>query len=132
LFAAEFLTPAAVIEDLLPSRVDFRKLDELSRTWGCRSSPWLVYRSHELGLVSDASARRAYQRLNQLTNIGLFEPQKVTSYPGEMASLLAFDPAQEHNLVTLAALARELHWKIPACGYSSARSTNAPHRDWSR
>jgi Zn-dependent peptidase ImmA (M78 family)/transcriptional regulator with XRE-family HTH domain len=114
LFAAEILTPAAVIEDLLPTRVDFQKLDELSHTWGV-SIKSLIYRSRELGLISDASARRAYQRLSQLTNLGLFEPQKVSSYPGETASLLgkAFDLAQEHNSLTLVSLARELQWKIP-------------------
>ncbi|WP_370942011.1 helix-turn-helix domain-containing protein [Amycolatopsis sp. cg5] len=113
-FAAELLTPAAVIKDLLPARVDLQKLDELSRTWGV-SIKSLIYRSRELGLISDASARRAYQRLNQLHTVGLFAPQKVNGFPGETASLLgkAFDLAQDHNLLTLTSLARQLQWKIP-------------------
>lgn len=113
-FAAEFLTPAATIADLLPIRVDFHKLDELSRAWGV-SIKSLIYRSRELGVISDASARRAYQRLNSLTGVGLFAPEPVTSYPGETASLLskAFDLAHDHGLLTLNSLARDLRWRVP-------------------
>ena len=114
LFAAEFLTPAAVITDLLPARVDFHKFDELSRAWGV-SIKSLIYRCRELGRISDASARRAYQRLNHLHTVGLFAPQKVTGYPGETASLLgkAFDLAHDHDLLTLPTLARQLQWTVP-------------------
>ncbi|OLR91950.1 XRE family transcriptional regulator [Actinokineospora bangkokensis] len=113
-FAAEFLTPAATIADLLPSRVDFHTLAELSRVWGV-SIKSLIYRARELGVISDASARRAYQRLNSLTGVGLFAPEPAANYPGETASLLskAFDLAHHHGLLTFADLARELHWRAP-------------------
>jgi len=113
-FAAELLTPATVIGEQLPSRVDFQKLDEISRAWGV-SIKSLIYRCRELGCISDASARRAYQRLHHLNNVGLFAPQKVTGFPGETASLLAkaFDLACEHNLLTMPTLARQLQWTLP-------------------
>lgn len=113
-FAAELLTPAAIIAEELPARVDFQKLDEISITWGV-SIKSLIYRCREMGRISDASARRAYQRLHHLHNVGLFAPQKVTGFPGETASLLAkaFDLASEHGVLTLTSLARQLQWPLP-------------------
>jgi Zn-dependent peptidase ImmA (M78 family)/transcriptional regulator with XRE-family HTH domain len=107
-FAAEFLTPGAAITPQLPARMDLSALDQLSRQWGV-SVASLIYRCREIGAVSDPAYRRAYQRLNQLTRIGLFQPEKVEGYPGEIPVLLkrAFELAQAHGL-TLTALAREL------------------------
>jgi hypothetical protein len=65
-FAAELLTPRAEIEPLLPKTVRMAALDQLSRTWGV-SIESLIYRMGELRLVSDASIRRAHQRLAQMT-----------------------------------------------------------------
>lgn len=112
-FAAELLTPSDAIAPELPTRVDFKTLDRISQEWGV-SIKSLVYRSRELGVISDASARRAYQRLNKLYDLGIIKPQKVTNYPGEVPSLLykAFELAEQHGLTTLAALADELHWKV--------------------
>ncbi|XVS64675.1 helix-turn-helix domain-containing protein [Actinosynnema sp. CA-299493] len=113
-FAAELLTPAESIRDLLPTRVDFNALQRLAGEWGV-SVKSLIYRSRELGALSDASARRAYQRLNQLTAVGLVDPGPVADYPGEAPSLLskAFTLAEEHGLLTLTGLARELRWRTP-------------------
>lgn len=58
-FAAEFLTPAAEMQSLLPQRMDLAALDRLHRTWGV-SVESLVRRMSELRIVSDATVRRAY------------------------------------------------------------------------
>ncbi|MBF6278094.1 helix-turn-helix domain-containing protein [Nocardia nova] len=113
-FAAEFLTPAAEIGDQLPRRVDFKALGQISHEWGvsCKS---LIYRSRELGAISDASARRAYQRLHQLYEVGFIPESPVDHYPGEVPSLLrkAFELAETHGTLTMAGLAHELRWSIP-------------------
>ncbi|WP_198036888.1 ImmA/IrrE family metallo-endopeptidase [Nocardia sp. BMG51109] len=113
-FAAEFLTPAGQIHDQLPSRFDIKVLEQLGREWGV-SLKSLVYRCRELGTISDASARRAYQRLNHLYELEIIAPQPVTNYPGEVPSLLAkaFELAESTGSTTMADLARELRWKIP-------------------
>lgn len=110
-FAAEFLTPSLVIHDLLPRRIDFRKLNQLSEQWGV-SIKSLVYRCREVGLLSDATARRAYIRLNQLSEQGVIATQPVYQFPGEVPSLLsrAVELAAA-NGVTITSLARELAWK---------------------
>lgn len=110
-FAAEFLTPRLVIQDLLPRRVDFRKLSQLSDQWGV-SIKSLIFRSREVGLLSDATARRAYIRLNELTEKNFLAPQPIHQFPGEVPSILrrAMELAQANN-VTIASLARELAWK---------------------
>ncbi|TDC60879.1 ImmA/IrrE family metallo-endopeptidase [Actinomadura sp. GC306] len=112
-FAAEFLTPESEIGPHLSPRVDFSSLERTSRTWGV-SMKSLIYRSRELGLFSEATARRAYQRLNQMENLGFFAAEPVTHYPGEMPSLLgrAFEVAESQGL-TLDHLSRELKWKLP-------------------
>lgn len=110
-FAAEFLTPQLVIQELLPRRLDFRKLNYLSEQWGV-SIKSLIYRCREVGLLSDATARRAYIRLNQLTEQGVISIQPVYQFVGEVPSLLrrAAELA-EQNGVTVKTLAQELAWK---------------------
>lgn len=110
-FAAEFLTPKATLLNLLPRRLDFGRLGRLSDEWGV-SIKSLVYRSRELGLLSDPTARRAYIRLNQLTEQGALVDQPVFRFPGEVPALLrrAVDLAEAHGL-TVTTLARELAWK---------------------
>ncbi|KQY58847.1 XRE family transcriptional regulator [Aeromicrobium sp. Root495] len=63
-FAAEFLMPREEIIDQLPRRIDWPHLHELKRHWGV-SLRALVYRSKALGVLSDASYRRANQQLSQ-------------------------------------------------------------------
>ncbi|MGW3820488.1 hypothetical protein [Streptomyces sp. NPDC005046] len=55
----------------------------------------LVYRCRELGLISDATASRTYQRLRALDGQPGFAPEPVSGYPGEQPVLLsqAFDRA---------------------------------------
>ncbi|WP_244296764.1 ImmA/IrrE family metallo-endopeptidase [Paenarthrobacter nitroguajacolicus] len=110
-FAAEFLTPAASITPLLPGRLDLHKLEQLSQEWGV-SIESLVYRCHELGTVSEAAYRRAFQRLNQLRQVNLFAVEPVDGYPGEIPVLLrkAFEVAESNGL-SMAALAKELSCK---------------------
>ncbi|WP_041255218.1 XRE family transcriptional regulator [Frankia sp. EAN1pec] len=112
-FAAELLTPSAEITPQLPARVDLHALDQLSKQWGV-SVDSLVYRCREVGAVSDAAYRRAYQRLNQLRQLGLFAREPVDGYRGEVPILLnrAYALAEEHGL-TLATLARELACTLP-------------------
>lgn len=87
-FAAEFLTPATEITPRLPRRMDMNALARLSGEWGVSVNS-LIYRCREIGLIPEVTYRRAFQRLNQLTNVGLFQPHPVRDYPGELPRLLA-------------------------------------------
>jgi Zn-dependent peptidase ImmA (M78 family)/DNA-binding transcriptional regulator YiaG len=113
IFAAEFLTPGDAIRPELPSRMDLKALERLGQKWGV-SVDSLVYRCREIGAVSDPAYRRAYQRLNQLRRLGLFQSEPVDGYPGEIPILIsrAFELA-ERNGLTMAALARELACPLP-------------------
>lgn len=62
-FAAELLMPREQIIDRLPRRIDWGKFQELKREWGV-SLRALVYRARHLGLLSEASYRRANQQLS--------------------------------------------------------------------
>lgn len=109
-FAAEFLTPADQIGPELPLRLRVPLLEPLSQRWGVAVDS-LVRRTHELGTITEVTARRAYQRIQQLRNVGLLRPEPVTAYPGEIPTLLrsAFDLAEQHGL-TLPQLADDLAW----------------------
>lgn len=63
-FAAEFLTPADEIADLLPRRADWRKLLALKTTWGV-SIQALLYRARTLGVMSETVYRRAVTEVSQ-------------------------------------------------------------------
>jgi Zn-dependent peptidase ImmA (M78 family)/transcriptional regulator with XRE-family HTH domain len=112
-FAAEFLTPGEMIRPELPPRMDLKALERLSKEWGVAVDS-LVYRCREIGAISDPAYRRAYQRLNQLRRLGLFQPEPVDGYPGEIPVLIsrAFALAEENGL-TMTALARELTYPLP-------------------
>ncbi len=86
-FAAEFLTPQDSNLPLLPRRMDFARLAELRGVWGA-SLHSLVYRCSKLGLISDATASRTYQRLRALDGQPGFTAESVTNFPGEQPSLL--------------------------------------------
>lgn len=62
-FASELLMPRDEIIDSLPRRIDWSAFHELKRHWGV-SLRALVYRSHALGVMSEASYRRANQQLS--------------------------------------------------------------------
>ncbi|MDM8083784.1 XRE family transcriptional regulator [Cellulomonas cellasea] len=107
-FAAEFLTPRTEIEPFLPRTMRLNVLTQLSSTWGV-STESLVRRMGECRIVSDVSVRRAYQRLNTMSDLRRDEP--LTSFPGEVPSLLrdALALAERHGL-TRVDLASELCW----------------------
>ncbi|MEU0074110.1 XRE family transcriptional regulator [Streptomyces sp. NPDC006332] len=109
-FAAEFLTPRESILPELPARADLHKLSQLRDSWGV-SVHSLLYRCRELGLLSDSSASRAYQRLHGLQGQPGFAPEPLAGYPGEQPALLsqAFALACDHSL-TITELAHELAW----------------------
>lgn len=112
-FAAELLTPAEQIADELPSRLLLPALDTLSRRWGV-SMQSLVRRVRELGMVTDVTARRAHQRLEQLRRAGAVRPEPITLYRGETPVLLrrAYELAEAHGSLTLGGLADELVWDV--------------------
>ncbi|MFG3071937.1 helix-turn-helix domain-containing protein [[Kitasatospora] papulosa] len=109
-FAAEFLTPRESILPELPARADLHKLSQLRDGWGV-SVHSLLYRCRELGLLSDSSASRAYQRLHGLQGQPGFAPDPLAGYPGEQPALLSqsFTLACDHGL-TMTELAHELAW----------------------
>jgi Zn-dependent peptidase ImmA (M78 family)/transcriptional regulator with XRE-family HTH domain len=110
-FAGELLMPERVMRNLLKPRVDWDVLGKLSHRWGVEMKA-LVYRSRELGILSDAAARRAYQRLEVMRGAGLISNFATTEFEGEIPVLLqrAFEFAQSEG-VTTASLAAQLHWR---------------------
>lgn len=62
-FAAEFLTPAEEIGDLLPGRADWKVLLELKSIWGV-SIQALLYRARTLGVMPEHIYRRSVTELN--------------------------------------------------------------------
>ncbi|MCA1712786.1 MAG: XRE family transcriptional regulator [Actinobacteria bacterium] len=111
-FAAELLTPTEQIAPELSTRVRLSALQRTAQRWGV-SAQSLVLRSRELGLISEVSARRAYQKLHDLQRSGATAPEPITSYPGETPSMMrkAYELAETHGL-TLEALGRELAWPV--------------------
>jgi Zn-dependent peptidase ImmA (M78 family)/transcriptional regulator with XRE-family HTH domain len=109
-FASALLTPQEQIAPELSSRVRIPRLQETAKRWGV-STKSLVLRSKELGLISDVSARRAYQRLQEMRTGGLMPDQPISLFPGEAPSMMrkAYDMAVSHGM-TLGELAGELAW----------------------
>jgi Zn-dependent peptidase ImmA (M78 family)/transcriptional regulator with XRE-family HTH domain len=112
-FAAEFLTPRDSILPELPARTDLNRLSQLRDKWGV-SVDSLLYRCREVGLMSDSSASRAYQRLHTLRDQPGFAPEPIGAYSGEVPALLtqAFRLATAEGL-SIVDLARELAWTVP-------------------
>ena len=86
-FAAEFLTPRAMLIDQLPRRFNMTRLQELSEHWGA-SVHSLVFRAKELELISEATARRAYVTLSNLSKTGAIRAKPILDFPGERPELL--------------------------------------------
>lgn len=61
-FAAEFLAPSIELEPDLPRKIDWEALQEAKKKWGI-SMKSLVFRTRQLGIWSDSTARRANQML---------------------------------------------------------------------
>jgi Predicted Zn peptidase len=112
-FAAEFLTPRDSLLPDLPRRLNFTVLASLQHVWGV-SVDSLLYRCREVGLFSDSTAARGWQRLKELRKQGAFPALPIQGFAGEQPVLLrnAFDLANKHGL-SLAALADELAWPLP-------------------
>lgn len=106
-FAAEFLMPAARIEPKLPRRLDFTRLISLQAHWGV-SVEALLYRSRELGVMSDATHRRARIKLHGLRRHDVVPTEDIASYSGEQPQLLR--RASEACGNPIAELASELAW----------------------
>lgn len=107
-FAAEFLTPREELRKELPIRFNLSRLDELSQKWGA-SPKSLVFRSKELELISEATARRAYITLSNLSKAGVIQAQPISRFPGENPELLknAVELLDEANF-PLTQIARDL------------------------
>lgn len=110
-FAGEFLAPTSILADLLPRRLDFSTLANLSDQWGI-SITALIYRSKSLGIISESTARRAYIKLGELQKERLLSSPKVGALPGEIPSLLqsAAQLAFEEEGISNAELAERLAW----------------------
>ena len=63
-FASEFLAPSSEIADLLPSRLDWKRLMALKETWGI-SIQALLFRARSLRVMPEYTYRRAVTELNQ-------------------------------------------------------------------
>jgi Zn-dependent peptidase ImmA (M78 family)/transcriptional regulator with XRE-family HTH domain len=126
-FAAELLTPAAVITPLLPTRMDLHALDRLSKEWGVAVES-LIYRCREVGVISEPAYRRAFQRLNQLRQLNLFGAEPISGYLGEIPTLLrrAFELAEANGL-SLRDLADELKIKLPRLRLLLGQADPRPH-----
>ncbi|PBI95375.1 transcriptional repressor DicA [Rhodococcus erythropolis] len=113
IFAAEFLTPKDQIGPELPARIDFNALIELSATWGV-SVDSLLRRCKEVGMASEATYRRAYQRLAALRDADVIRSEPIEGFPGEVPTLLrsAYEVAEQNGL-SLKALAAELRITLP-------------------
>ena len=106
-FAAEFLMPTSTIKSMLPRRLDFARLISLQSHWGV-SVEALLYRSRELGVISDATHRRARIKLHELRKHDVVRTQDIADFPGEQPQLLIRAAAACGNPV--AQLAHDLAW----------------------
>ena len=89
-FAAQFLMPADEIAEDLPRRLDWGQLHRAKQRWGT-SLRALVYRAHTLGIMSDATYRRANQQLQAAGNpeAGPLGPPESPALLGMAAEMLA-------------------------------------------
>lgn len=126
MFAAEFLTPSAQITPILPPRLDFTKLGDLSVQWGV-SVDSLLRRCKEVGTVSEATYRRAHQRLATLRSSGLFIHEPIQGYPSEIPALLksAFEMAEANGL-SHKKLATELRITLPRLRFLLGQGDSRP------
>ncbi|WP_207795492.1 helix-turn-helix domain-containing protein [Cryobacterium zongtaii] len=109
-FAAEFLTPRDEIGRELPRRFNLSRLQEIGLRWGV-SVKSLVFRSKELELISEATARRAYLTLTALTRDGIIRSESIARYAGEVPDLLKNAVALLESVgITVAEIARALQW----------------------
>ncbi|MFG2045751.1 XRE family transcriptional regulator [Dactylosporangium sp. NPDC048998] len=123
-FAAEFLMPSASIMPSLPGRVDFNVYARLQTAWGV-SIRALIYRSRELGLLGDMPYRRAWQRLHELQESLVVQPEPIDAYPGEQPVLLkrALEISTKSG-VGIEALADRLHFSTEMINFYLGEEVN--------
>lgn len=83
IFAGAFLLPESEIKAELPSRLDWQRLSQLKRTWGV-SIAALLYRARTLGVMGDATYRRA---MSTMSKNGWRREEPVDLGPAEAPSL---------------------------------------------
>ncbi|TAM67791.1 MAG: ImmA/IrrE family metallo-endopeptidase [Microbacteriaceae bacterium] len=109
-FAAEFLTPREELARELPRRFNLARLQEIGQRWGV-SVKSLVFRSKELELISEATARRAYLTLATLTRDGMMRAESIARYAGEVPDLLKNAVMLLESVgITVADIAKSLQW----------------------
>lgn len=109
-FAAEFLTPREELARELPRRFNLARLQEIGQRWGV-SVKSLVFRSKELELISEATARRAYLTLATLTRDGMMRAESISRYAGEVPDLLKNAVMLLESVgITVADIAKSLQW----------------------
>ncbi|MFD4614386.1 ImmA/IrrE family metallo-endopeptidase [Streptomyces bauhiniae] len=100
-FAAEFLMPSDQIADLLPSRANWARLQQLKETWGV-SLQALLYRSRSLGKMSDITYRNAMMFLSskgwRRQEPGVMPVLEQPSLLPSSVSLLASSGVSPHEL----------------------------------
>lgn len=99
MFAAEFLSPAHRLAVQLPKRLDFGAFLRLQDEWGI-SVEALLYRSQELGVLSEASHRRGRIRLHELRASGAVPSAPIRNFGGECPVMLsrAFAMASQEGI----------------------------------
>lgn len=111
-FAAEFLTPRAEIEPLLPSTMNLARLGRIGLEWGV-STESLIHRMQEVKGVADVSVRRAYQKIREQNRLGTRQDPTTADSVGEQPSLLREAMAvAEQNGFSIVNLANELRWPV--------------------
>ncbi|HAM21661.1 MAG TPA: XRE family transcriptional regulator [Actinobacteria bacterium] len=116
-FASALLMPRDEIFDQLPRRINWPALHELKRHWGV-SLRALIYRSHALGRISDASYRRANQQLAQwgLPEPGSLGPSESPQLLGRARDLLTENGFDFDSLLVAGRLAVEVINEVIAAG----------------
>lgn len=108
-FAAAFLMPAQLLRDELPRRLDWPRLLVLKRVWGV-SLAALLYRSRTLGVMTDASYKRA---MAVMSKRGWRTREPGDTGPPEAPSLFARSiELVSQRGVTLEQLANGLHLPV--------------------
>jgi Zn-dependent peptidase ImmA (M78 family)/DNA-binding XRE family transcriptional regulator len=111
-FASEFLTPRDELLTELPRRFSLQRLQYLSQRWGV-SVKSLIFRSKELELISEATARRAYITLANLTKDKMIRTESIALYPGENPELLRNAVELLESVGTpITEIAQSLQWPV--------------------
>jgi len=118
-FASELLMPRSEIFQQLPRRIDWPVLHDLKRHWGV-SLRALVYRANRLGRLSDASYRRANQKLAQwgLPEPGSLGPSESPQLLGRAKALLIENGIDFDSVLAQGRLAVEVTNEVITAGAS--------------